>query len=128
MLLADLLGSGLLNGCTLVGAGIGAGAPVGEAAVQDRGISGAARDLRIQTDLNDLWLHQSLALYGAVSSSIYDGRVLLTGTVPTPDMRAEAVRLAYQVNGVQEVINEINVGADGSVGDSARDTWITTQL
>lgn len=121
--------AGTVSGCTLVGAGIGAGATVGVAAVQDRGISGAARDLRIQTDLNDLWLRQSTELYGDVSSSIYEGRVLLTGTVPTPELRADAVRLAWQVNGVQDVINEINVGKDTSgFGDSARDTWISTEL
>ncbi len=128
-LVAALAVSAALSGCTAVGAGIGAGATVGVAAVEDRGISGAARDLRIQTELNDLWLRQSTEIYGDVSSSVYNGRVLLTGTVPTDALRADAVRLAWQVNGVQEVINEINVGKDtGGIGSSARDTWISTQL
>jgi osmotically-inducible protein OsmY len=53
--------------------------------------------------------------------------VLLTGQLPSEEMRLEAVRLAWQADGVEEVINEIQIG-DSSVGDLATDTWISTQL
>ena len=43
-------------------------------------------------------------------------------------MQADAVRLAWKVIGVKEVINEIQVTSDSGVIDLARDSWITTQL
>ena len=42
-------------------------------------------------------------------------------------MRDEAVRLAWQAEGVKEVINEIQI-ADSDLGDFASDTWISTNL
>src|SRR5690606_17590191 len=56
------------------------------------------------------------------------GRVLLTGKVNTPDTKVTAVRLAWQPNGVREVIDEIVVTDKDSIGDLTNDTWITTQV
>ena len=44
------------------------------------------------------------------------------------EMRLDAVRLAWQAKGMQEVINEIQVDNNSGLMDSARDTWISTQL
>lgn len=60
--------------------------------------------------------------------AVRDGRVLLTGTARTEDVRATAVAQAWRVDGVKEVINEIQIGEGGGISDSATDTWITTQL
>ncbi len=60
--------------------------------------------------------------------TVRDGRALLTGRAATADERVEAVRLAWQVNGVREVINEIGIGDESSLSDKATDAWITTQL
>ena len=54
--------------------------------------------------------------------------MLLTGVVLTPEDRIEAGRLAWTVNGVKEVLNEVAVSDKSSVADFAKDTWITTQL
>ena len=59
---------------------------------------------------------------------VYMGRVLLTGTVDTPEMRAEAVKLAWTAEGVKEVINEIQLAGAAGASGFARDTWISTQL
>jgi osmotically-inducible protein OsmY len=60
--------------------------------------------------------------------TVRDGRALLTGRAATADERVEAVRLAWQVNGVKEVINEVEIGDESSLSDKATDAWITTQL
>ena len=54
--------------------------------------------------------------------------MLLTGVVPTPDDRVEAVRQAWQVNGVLEVINEVQVTNRAGITDYLRDVKITSQL
>lgn len=60
--------------------------------------------------------------------TVRDGRALLTGRAANADERVEAVRLAWQANGVKEVINEVEIGDESSLSDKAADAWITTQL
>ena len=114
-----------LSGC--VGAAVGGGAAVGVAAYQERGVEGAARDLSITSDIRERWFRHDHTLATNVGVEVYEGRVLVTGAIPDPQMRADAVRIAWQADGVQEVINELQE-VDSSVVNTARDTWITTQL
>jgi len=116
----------LLSGC--VAAGVGAGATAGSAAVQERGITGALDDTQIRMEINHLWLQEDETLYRKVSMQVQEGRVLLTGVVPDPEMRMTAVKLAWQADGVREVINEIEVAEADSFQGFARDTWISAQL
>jgi osmotically-inducible protein OsmY len=51
----------------------------------------------------------------------------MTG-VPQEEWRAEAVKRAWQADGVKEVYNEIEVGPDTHFMGEARDTLISTQL
>ncbi|MGK0401518.1 MAG: osmotically-inducible protein OsmY [Candidatus Azotimanducaceae bacterium] len=115
-----------LSGC--VGAAIGVGASVATAASEERGLNNAARDLAIHTKISALWLDHSDALLTSAYISISEGRVLLTGSVPTQKMRVDAVRLAWKTAGVKEVINEIQVTSSGGMSGFARDGWISTKL
>ena len=116
----------LLSGCVGVAAGVGATA--GVAAYQERGIEAAAIDLNLEAQIVKLWLQQDETLTLKLGVEAYEGRILLTGVVEDPQMRADAVRLVWKVIGVREVINEIQVTSDSGVIDLARDSWITTQL
>ena len=116
-----------LSGC--VGLAIGGAASVGVAASEERGLGGALTDTRIRADINGKWLNASMDMLQKVDLSVNEGRVLLTGTVPTAEMRVDAVKLVWQVDGVREVIDEIKVGTEGGgVGEYSRDVWISTQL
>lgn len=124
---AVLLVAGLAA-CDPVAATVGAGATVGLASSQERGVGGAAGDAAIRTEINYYWLKHDEEMYGDVGLTVHEGRVLLTGKVRTPQQRLDAVRLAWKADGVKEVINEIKVTEEGSVGNYARDVWISTQL
>lgn len=117
-----------LGACTAGGAAVGAAATGGLAASSEKGFATAVDDAGIRAGLNDRFFKKDLALFGDVNFSIEEGRVLLTGTVPTPGDEVEAVRLAWQPEGVREVINELRVSDDSSLVDQARDRWIATQL
>ena len=54
--------------------------------------------------------------------------MLLTGSVKAEQMMHDAVRLAWQGNGVMEVINELQVHDDAGVGSFLRDVWINSRL
>lgn len=126
--LPPMLLAALLAGCSPVGMVVGAGAGAGIAASQERGFKGAMDDQAIRLDINHLWFQESMALYQDVKLQVQEGRVLLTGTVPDDETRLRAVALAWQADGVREVINEIEVAEDGSLADAAQDRLISAKL
>ena len=114
--------------CSPTGMAVGGAAAAGVAASEERGLQGALDDTEIRLQINHLWLQESEALFREVNLQVQEGRVLLSGNVPDPETRVTAVRLAWQADGVREVINEIEVADTSSLTDLARDTWIATKL
>lgn len=125
---ALVLATAIIPACTPVEVAVGAGTATGVAASQERGIVTSAKDSAISVQIQELWFRTNYEMFGKLSTSVSEGRALLTGKVQDPEMRVEAVKLAWQVDGIAEVINEIEVVNTGSLADSARDFWITTQL
>ncbi|MEX2010044.1 MAG: BON domain-containing protein, partial [Dongiaceae bacterium] len=83
---------------------------------------------RIRIEINHYWLQYSEELYRKVGLQVHEARVLLTGIVKEPTMRVDAVRLAWQAEGVREVINEIEVAEAGDLIDAVRDSGISRRL
>lgn len=126
---AALLGALVaLAACEPTTMAAGAGAQVLVAAAQERDIADAVDDKSIQFSLNARFIEADAKLFARVESEVIEGRVLLTGNVPSPDDRVLAARLAWQVPGVREILNEIVVNDTSGVVDYVKDSWITTQL
>ncbi len=123
-----ILGSPALQGCAGPGVVAGGVAAVGVTTAQERSIGAAVDDTIITAAVSHYLFQKDIDLFGAVNVEVVEGRVLLTGSVENPEDRVEAVRLAWQAEGVKEMINEIQVTDQGGVVDYARDTWISTQL
>lgn len=117
-----------LQGCTPVGAALGAGATVGISAAQEGGIERAASDAVVQAKINELWFREDLDIFRKLDLTVNNGRVLITGVVQNPQHRVEAVRLAWQPGGVKQVINEIRVADSEGISGFIRDNWISTRL
>lgn len=117
-----------LSACEPVTLAAGAGATLGVAAAQEGGIKGAAVDAAIRLKIADLWLKHDIDMYRRIDMTVKEGRVLITGSVPDPDMRVDAVRLAWQADGVRQVINEIKVNSSPGVTGFVKDTWITGSI
>ena len=98
------------------------------AAAQEGGIEAAATDAAIRLQVFDLWFKNDVDMYRRLNMAVKEGRVLVTGTVPDPDTRVEAIRLVWQADGVRQVINEIRIEDDKSFTNYVQDTWITGQL
>ena len=118
----------LLSGCDPVGLALGAGASVGVAAEQEGGVRGAITDNAIQLKIADLYVKKDFTIFRKLSVTVKEGRVLLTGSVPDADMRVEAVRLAWQADGVKQVLNEISVDDGGGIKGTVVDGWITSKI
>jgi osmotically-inducible protein OsmY len=115
----------LLSGCTAV---VGAGATLGVAAVQERGIKGRAKDLQIEAGILEKFVKSGFSLTSAIGAEVYEGRVLLTGATTDTKIGDQALKIAWGVDGVNEVLNEIQVGKTFSFSNFAQDTWITAQV
>lgn len=118
----------LISGCSPVGLAAGAGATMGVAAAQEGGLRSAVTDNAIQLKINDLWFKHDFDMFRKLSMTVKEGRVLVTGSVPNADMRVEAIRLAWQAEGVRQVINEIAVDEGGGVTGAVKDRWITSNI
>lgn len=124
--MALLAGAGVLSGCVPLVAGAGGAAMVG--AAQERGLEQAVDDNEIAFEINRKLLAKDSSLYRGVSTQVRKGRVLLTGTVPKAEDRIAVTRIVWSIGGVKEVINELNVGENGSFAQSMSDTSISTKL
>ena len=115
----------LFTGCTTL---VGAGATVGVAAYQERGIKGRAKDLKIEALILEQFIKAGLKLTTTIGVDVYEGRVLLTGASKNTKITDQAVKNAWKINGVKTVINEIQVGHSSNISNFAQDAWITTQV
>jgi osmotically-inducible protein OsmY len=124
--LAAFVAAAPLGGCVV--AAVGAAGTAGYVAAQDRSAGTVVDDATIRTKIAASLFDRSEKLYADVSSEVVQGRVLLTGNVPTPQDKVEASRIAWSVAGVKEVRNEIEVTDKGGIWNYTKDTWITTQV
>jgi osmotically-inducible protein OsmY len=116
----------LLSGCVWVAA-TGAVAGV-SAARQERTIGNAIDDVRIKTTLDGKLAKDSPGLYLSVSTTVVEGRVLLAGRVSKPEDRLNATRVAWSVEGVRKVDNDIEVSDFFGWLDGPADFIMRTQL
>src|SRR6266852_5052696 len=118
-----------LGGCpvAIVG-GLAAAGGAGYAANQERGVTGTVDDLTIKTNIQNAWLQVNPAMQRDFNITVYQGRTLLTGTAPNPELKAQAKQIACQIAGVTTIYDEIEVAPSESAWQSVRDTWISSQL
>mgnify|MGYP001192162864 FL=1 len=116
----------LLSGC--VGAAIGAGATAGIAVAQERSIGNVVDDTSIKFQINERLLRHSEMLWTKTNLDVIEGRVLITGVVASEADRDKAAELAWQVGGINDVLNELQVAQSGDAETFVRDASITAQL
>lgn len=127
-ILTLLLSPLLLGGCTGLGLMTGAAAVTGISAAQEGGIPRAIDDAKIKLKINEAWFQYDVDAFRKLSTTVNQGRVLITGVVQDPAQRVEAVRLVWLVEGVTQVINEIRVADSAGVTGFVKDAWITSRL
>ena len=94
----------------------------------DRSFGSVVDDATIKINIAAKFINSDDNLFVDVSTSVLEGRVLLTGLVNNQEIRIDAVRRVWEVEGVNEVVNEIQIGNRNSLKEYAQDVWITTQV
>ena len=119
--------SAIIYGCSptnILASGGGTALVVAEG---ERSLGAVVDDTTIKVNIAAKFINAGNNLFVNINTSILEGRVLLTGLVNNQEIRIEAVRLVWEVEGVKEVINEIEIGNRSGLKDYASDLWINTQ-
>lgn len=95
---------------------------------EERSVGTFIDDTIIIAKLKNIYFSQNEKIFFNIDIEVSEGRVLLTGTVESSDIRIEATRLAWGVDQVQTVINEIQISNTDSILDFADDLVITTKI
>jgi osmotically-inducible protein OsmY len=114
--------------CTPVGMAIGGGAVVARSVSEERTTMDALDDSAIELSISNALLNHSYELFSDVSVTVTEGRVLLTGSVPKPEDKVEATRIAWATEGVTAVEDSLTIGGDRSAGTYLRDVRISNTL
>ncbi len=93
----------------------------------DRSFGTVVDDATIKVNIAAKFLNAGNNLFVDINTTVLEGRVLLTGLVDNQEVRIDAVRLVWEIEGIAEVVNEIEVGNRESIKDYANDLWINTQ-
>lgn len=117
----------MLSGC--VGLVLSGAAATGTVIADERSTGQQVDDIGIYTQVNRRFLESDVNdLLANVTINVRHGRVLLTGNADNQATAERAIAEAWRVNDVREVINEIEVRPDTSVGNNINDALIKKNL
>ena len=118
-----------LQGCSPTGTVLGAGARTGLALAEDRPVEEIWGDTLLKVTINKKLLETSFSeTFWSLNTTIFEGRVLITGNVKNTTLRDQVSQIVWGVKGVREVLNEIEIQETNSVTQIARDKFIQTSL
>ncbi len=115
------------QGCSPTGLLATGGSSAMVVAEGERSMGTVIDDATIKVNIAAKFLSAGNNLFVNINTSVLEGRVLLTGLVENQEIRIDAVRLVWGVEGVKEIINEIEIGNRENLKDYASDLWINTQ-
>lgn len=114
-----------LQGCVLL---LGAGAVAGGMSLNDRRTGGTQiEDQAIELKSGGR-LREAIGEKGHVNVTSYNRIVLISGEVPTDADKAAAEKAIAAIEGVTNVVNELEVGANSTITTRSSDTVITTRV
>ena len=128
VLVSGLMMLGSLSSCTPIGIAVGGAAAAGVVIAEERSVSDAVEDGQIKLSIIDALLQESESLFTEVSTTVIEGRILVTGEVSDVKDRERVSELIWPIDGVRDVINELQVDDKNTFTNATEDSWITTKL
>ena len=107
---------------------IGGATSSGMIIVQERSPKQAAIDILIKAKIEEAMFSNNYdKLFSKVRVIVYEGRVLLVGTVVEENMKETANKISWNTKDVKEVANYITIGENDLI-DYVKDTRISLEL
>ncbi len=102
------------------------------ATAKDRTLGNTIDDNLIYAKIKKEFIAKGLKkLYFKIGVEVVQSRVLLTGGVESEDDIITALDIVWSINGVKEVLNELNINEESRKFDApqyVRDTWINSRI
>ena len=95
----------------------------------DRYINQITTDAEIKLDINKRLIGRKGGnLFFDINTDIYEGRVMLTGSVPSSVEQRSVTALVKGIPGIREVYNDVQLKGENDLIKTANDVWIATKL
>ena len=108
----------LINSCAIVGT---VGSLVGNASTSTRGFSGTIEDTYLMSKIVSKITLMKLSNFSNITVSVNNGKVLLAGNIENQEKRLELIKKVWWIDGVKEVLNELEIGPRTSFSEKAED-------
>ena len=96
---------------------------------QERSVNDNVRDKTILTKIKGYYAYHNINdVLLKVNVNVFEGRVMLTGSVISEIYVRQAEEWIWSINGVKEVINEIVVEPNYAIQHTVEDKWIESQI
>ena len=101
------------------------------------GVSVATDPRSLGTQIDDSIMQKNLTTkltildkkyFISVKTKVLDGRIFITGKVDNPEEKLKITKIAWEINGVRSVRNDIKIKESFNFKQSAKDILITSQL
>jgi osmotically-inducible protein OsmY len=98
------------------------------ACASSRTLSGSIEDISSDAELKAVLFADSRHDYSDIDLTVYEGRLMLTGTMPSEEGRRKLVENAWRAKGVTQVIDEVHVGEDTRFRQGVDDSRIDSAI
>ncbi|WP_411816881.1 BON domain-containing protein [Hyphococcus sp. DH-69] len=98
------------------------------ACASSRSLDQSFSDLSGNASLKSVLFADRTHDYGDVDLTLYEGRLLLTGTMLSEEGRIKLIENAWKADGIKEVIDEVQIAEKTSFGQGFEDTRIDQVL
>ena len=93
-----------------------------------RNLDKSVTDIGANAELKGVLFADRSHDYGDVDITVFEGRLMLTGTMKSEEGRRKLIENAWKADGVDQVIDEIIVGDGTSLGQGFEDSRIDATL
>ena len=118
----------LLGGCQFIGTVTNGVQRLYSMVADDRTASDDWSDVQINLAVRDSLGHRQFALMIDIEVTVFEGSVLLTGTVPNGDILNEVMEATWAVSGVRKVYNYIRIDSSPKLLDTASEAAKAAQI
>ncbi|MBD21166.1 MAG: hypothetical protein CMM37_09030 [Rhodospirillaceae bacterium] len=97
--------------------------------IEERLLKQIATDAEIKLDINKrLFSGKNPDLFFNLHTNVYQGRVMLTGTVGSEYQQQRIIALTSGIPGIRTIYNNVQITKTGKFKNTANDVWISTKL
>lgn len=118
----------LLGGCQIWSALINVGHSVGVIVADDQPLAQDAQDVGLYLKIREKLASQEIKTLLDVQVTVFGGRVLLTGALPSMDLIAKCVESVWQVPNVTYVYNYIRLGKTTGFMESGQESYSASSI